>query len=124
MEGIRNTRSRNSTVRARLPLFVQIWGNLSSRHWNLVGPEHWYHLAAPPGSELHSSPHLRKATTTTVTSATIVAGLATLPGSATSRGRAGPTSSQGAARPISRSLWRMMTSQLFSTNTAPESDQE
>jgi hypothetical protein len=63
-------------------------------------------------------PPLTRATTT---SATTVAGLAILPGSANSQGAARPMSGQGAARPTSRRSWRMMRSCLCSRNTTTTS---
>jgi hypothetical protein len=64
------------------------------------------------------------------TSAITVAGLATLPESATSRGGAGAASSQSAARPMtdrgtarptSRRSWKTTRRWLCSRNTAPVS---
>jgi hypothetical protein len=71
--------------------------------------------------EVPRRPPLRRMTTTMATTATTVAGLATLIGSATSRGEVGPVSSQGAARPTSRRSWKKTRRWLCSRNTTPES---
>jgi hypothetical protein len=80
--------------------------------------------------EVSRRPTLRRAMTTMATSATIVAGVATLLGSATSRGGAGlatdrgtvrPTTDQGAAKPSPRRSWKKTRRWLCSRNTAPES---